>query len=237
MLTALYYPHVTMKPSLAKNALFLWDRIEYIAPYDGFKPPYKDSELGEVVQAFAVPRIPTNDEKRLVDDTITDLIKSGLPDWFYVQKVPQRRRYDLYPEKLMRDTWKKLERHSLAQGMQECFETSAPLGLSIMSILADCLLARLVELREKEKTPKGAQLRDLRHSYLKKVEEYADKLAKAKSKKDTEEIERIIAPTVGPLLAGGALYLKKIEYRAARNKALKSHPMSWLYSMRRFPLF
>jgi hypothetical protein len=45
MLTALYYPHTTISHGLVKNALFLWDRIEYIAPYDGFRPDYQDPEL------------------------------------------------------------------------------------------------------------------------------------------------------------------------------------------------
>jgi hypothetical protein len=55
MLTALYYPHTTISPGLVKNALFLWDRIEYIAPYDGFRPDYQDPELSEALQSFSVP--------------------------------------------------------------------------------------------------------------------------------------------------------------------------------------
>jgi hypothetical protein len=141
-------------------------------------------------------------------------------------------------------------------------------------------LARLVEIREKEKSQGGAQLRNLRHGYLRKIEEYANKIANAKNKRDKEEIERIfeqemkddfdllkdelkdearkvicsgemgaavialagafISPTLatlGPLTAIGALYRKKNEYRNARNKALKAHTTSWLYSIRRFTLW
>jgi hypothetical protein len=333
VLTALYYPHTTMSPGLVKNALFLWDRIEYIAPWDGFKPDYQDPELSEAVQAFSVPLVPTDAEKQQVDEIVTDLIESGLPEWFYVDKVPENLRYNIYTKKLLERTRERLKKHKLVQGMLDRLEISAPLGMSIMSILADCCagaqkrlitdeassysalnrylltigggewgrfdndserlvtislkamnfknvkLARLVEIREKEKSQGGAQLRNLRHGYLRKIEEYADKIAKAKNKRDKEEIERIfeqemkddfdllkdelkdeakkviiskemgaavialagafISPelaTLGPLAAGGALWLEKNKYSAARKKVLKAHSTSWLYSIRRLPL-
>lgn len=333
MLTALYYPHTTISPGLVKNALFLWDRIEYIAPYDGFRPDYQDPELSEAVQSFSVPLVPTEAEKQQVDKMVADLIESGLPDWFYVEKVPENLRYNIYTKKLLERTKERLIRHNLVQGMQDRLEISASLGLSIMSILADCCagaqkrlitdeassysalnrylltigggewgrfdndserlvtislkvmnfknvkLSRLVEIREKEKSQGGAQLRNLRHGYLRKIEEYADKIAKAKNESDKEEIERIfeqemkddfdllkdelkdeakkviiskemgaavialagtfISPalaTLGPLAAGGALWIEKNKYFAARKKVLKAHSTSWLYSMRRLPL-
>src|SRR5262249_33679778 len=138
MLTALYYPHTTISPGLVKNALFLWDRIEYIAPWNEFKPDYQDRELGEAIQTFSTPLVPTEAEKRQVDNIVADLIESGLPEWFYVEKVPENLRYDIYSEKLLRRTTERLKMHKLAQGMQDRVEVSAPLGLSIMSILADC---------------------------------------------------------------------------------------------------
>ncbi len=137
----------------------------------------------------------------------------------------------------------------------------------------DVSLSRLVEIREKEKTASGAHIRALRHNYLRKIEEYVDKLKKSQTEQDTIEIERIfeqemrsdlnllqdelkdeakkvflssematavialagsfLEPTIGLTLAGGALHRKKVEYRASRNKTLKGHPMSWLYSMKK----
>src|SRR5262249_22010082 len=112
-------------------------------------------------------------------------------------------------------------------------------------------LSRLIRLREMEKTRSGAHITALRHGYLKKVEEYGDKLAKSKTKRDAIEIERVfeqemrndldllkdelkdeakkvflskemataaiclastfLQPNTGLLVAGGALYRKKIE--------------------------
>jgi hypothetical protein len=253
-----------------------------------------------------------------------------LPDWFYVKDLPEDRRYTFYPEKFCPDTWRRLKSAKLAEPIGDGFETSAPLGLTIMSILADCCagtqkrlvtdeaasysaldrylatiggaelgkfddkserlvtislnimnfkdvsLSRLVDLRQEEKTASGAHLTALRHGYLKKIEEYAEKLSKAKTKHDAVEIDRVfeqemrkdfdlledelkdeakkvffskemataaialgttfLQPTIGLAVAGGALYRKKVEYRAARNKTLKGHPMSWFYSMKRFPI-
>ena len=42
-----------------------------------------------------------------------------------------------------------------------------------------------------------------------------------------------VEPTTTSLLAAGALYKAKVDYKAARNKTLDKHPMSWLYEMRR----
>jgi hypothetical protein len=118
--------------------------------------------------------------------------------------------------------------------------------------------------------------KSLSSSYLRKVEEYRDKLTQAKTESDVIEIERVfeqemrkdfdllqdelkdeakkvifsaemataaiclggafLQPTTALALAGGALYRKKVEYRADRNKTLKGHSMSWLYSIKRLQI-
>ncbi len=138
----------------------------------------------------------------------------------------------------------------------------------------------LINIREKEKTASGAHIRELRHKYLKTIEEFSDKMADVANAGDKEEIERVfenemkndlellrdelkdeakkvffssemlaavigaagslVAPvpaSIGLALAGGALYRKNVEYRASRNKTLKGHSMSWLYAMRRLPVY
>lgn len=327
MFTALYYPHVNMNPDLFKNALFLWDKIEYIAPDQHFQPWYPDDELTKAVCSWAERHVPSDEERQQANEAILDLLRHPLPPWFYVENVPEQLRYSILPAKFCPDTWEKLKSQRLAEPIGDGFETSAPLGLTIMSLLADCCagaqkrlvtdeaasysaldrylatiggadlgkfdnkserlvtislkimnfknvpLSWLVRLREKEKTASGAHLTALRHGYLSKIEEYRDKLTQAKTKTDAVEIERVfeqemhkdfdllkdelkdeakkvffsaemataaialagafLEPTTGLALAGGALYRKKVEYKAARNKTLKGHPMSWLYSIKR----
>lgn len=329
MLTALYYPHINISKDLFKNALFLWDKIEYISPGGFFEPNYSDIELGEAVRSLTKRYVPTKEEKQQANDAIIDLLKQPLPDWFFVKDLPDNLRYGLYTEKFNSDTWERLEEEGLVQKINDGeFKTSASFGLTLMSILADCCagtqkrlitdeassysaldrylatiggaelgefeqeserlitislkimnfedvsLSRLVQLREKEKTASGSHIRALRHNYLKKIEEYTDQLKKTKRKQDAEEIERVfeqsmrddlnllqdelkdeakkvffssemmataaiaaagslLTPTVGLAIAGGALYRKKVEYSASRNKSLKGHSMSWLYSMKK----
>lgn len=46
-----------------------------------------------------------------------------------------------------------------------------------------------------------------------------------------------VSPAAGSLIAAGALYRAKTEYRAARNKTLEKHSMSWLYEMKKVKIF
>lgn len=328
MLAALYYPHVKISKDLFKNALFLWDKIEYISPSRDFESHYLDSELEEAVRSFSEKYIPTSKQKQQANDAIVDLLKQPLPDWFFVKDIPDHLRYGLYAEKFNPDTWERLREERLAEKIDDGeFETSGAFGLTLMSILADCCadtqkrlvtdevasysaldrylatiggaelgefdheserlltislkimnfknvsLSRLIEIREKEKTASGVHIRTLRHNYLRKIEEYVDRLKTSNNEQDVIEIERIfeqemrsdlhllqdelkdeakkvflssematavvalagsfLEPTTGLVIAGGALYRKKVEYSASRNKTLKGHPMSWLYSMKK----
>jgi hypothetical protein len=283
--------------------------------------------MNEAMDSFAERHVPSTKEKRQCNESILDLLQHPLPDWFYVTDIPIDNRYKFYPEKLCPDTWEMIKSKKLAAPIVDGVETSVPLGLTIMSILADCCagtqkrlitdegasyaaldrylatiggaelgkfddkserlvtisqkimnfknvpLTRLVQLREKEKTASGAHLTVLRHNYLKKIEEYIVQLSRVKTESDVVEIERIfeqdmkkdydllrdelkdeakkvifsvemaaalvglassfLCPTIGPIVAGGALYRKNVEYRAARNKSLKGHSMSWLYSLKK----
>src|SRR5437879_4984883 len=40
-----------------------------------------------------------------------------------------------------------------------------------------------------------------------------------------------VEPMTSSLLAAGALYKAKVDYKAARNKTLDKHSMSWLYEI------
>ena len=260
-----------------------------------------------------------------------ELLELPLPDWFYVKRIPERLKYGFFPKKFAPETWELLEKSALAEVVGDGYATSAPLGLAIMSILADSCagtrrrlvtdektsysaldrylltigggelgqfdedseklvtislevmnfkkvkLSRLVELRRKEKTRGGAHLKKWRHKYVATIEEYANQLAEATSEEDAEDIKHefrenmqndldllkdelkdeakkvffskemataavalagsLIEPVSGLGIAGGALYKKKIDYRAARNKTLGNRSMSWLYSTRKVTLY
>ena len=137
MQTALYYPHVKMGESLVKNALFLWDRVEYIAPDDYFEPRYEDKELSEAVKLITERHVPNKTEQKEANKAIVDLLETGLPDWFCIKDLPEHLRYSFYPKKFCPDTWELLEEAYLAKKVGDGYETSGPFGLSMMSIMAD----------------------------------------------------------------------------------------------------
>jgi len=46
-----------------------------------------------------------------------------------------------------------------------------------------------------------------------------------------------IEPITSSLIASGALYRKKVEYKSVRKKTLVKHPMAWLYESKKFKLY
>lgn len=349
-LTALYYPHIVVaSEGLLKNALLLWDSVEVICPFGEFPQMQGDAERLRAFQAIARPLRPSDEEKRAAHEAIIELADSGLPDWFFPERVREDLRYTIYPEKLLPETWDALLETQLARPVvgdidppmsrwdhmrlvetaeREAYETTHAFGLTMLSIIADCCAGEtkqlvtdeldsylaldrylkliggakpewrrradydrlvtlslktldvsdvsvetLVTMRERESG--RPDLRAMRHAYVRKLDTYVDRLRKeARSSRDITEIERtfeqeiaddvallrhelktegkkvifskgivgaaaiaiagtFVHPMAGSAIAAGALYKAKVEYRAARNRSLDKHGLSWLYEMRR----
>ena len=159
-LTALYYPHIIIQnEGLLKNALLLWDNIELICPFDNFPSRSDNLDCQNAFDAIARPLLPTESEKRKAHDAVIELAESHLPKWFFPENVNNNLRYAVYPEKFLPETWDALQRSKLAQpkevycdppmppsaiydlqnqASQEAYETTQAMGLTMMSILADC---------------------------------------------------------------------------------------------------
>lgn len=331
MLTALFYPSFTLGESLFKNALLLWDRIEYISPNKNAYGHYLDPLIRQAASQYTIPRVPIQSEKQQAHEAIIELLDHPLPRWFFLDndEIENEVRFQIYPQKFLPETWDAIAAKGLIKDAETGLTRNA-LGLTMMSILAECCagsekrlitdkasaysslerffaaragavpgrhedscerlvtlslrtldfknvsLARILDIRQKENGANGSQYKALRHGYLKKIEDQANRLAKAACPSDIEEIERVFqqeiksdldmlkdelkdeagkvvlstefaaavtslatVPTTGFLgysLASLALMRKKTEYRAARNKILRNHPMSWLYSLNRIQL-
>jgi hypothetical protein len=331
MLTALFYPSFALSESLFKNALLLWDRIEYISPSKDFPGSYPDPLMQKAASQYTIPRVPSQSEKQQAHDAIIELLDHPLPQWFFLNKyeIEKEVRFQISPQKFLPETWEAIAEKGLIRDAETGLTRDA-LGLTMMSILAECCagsekrlitdkasayssleryfvtragavsgsyedrcerlvtlslrvldfkhvsLTRILDIREKENGANGSQYKALRHGYLRKIEHHAGLLAKAVSASDIEEIERVFqqeiktdlhmlmdelkdegvkvvlsaefaaavaslasVPTTGLLgysLAEIALLRKRTEYRSARNKILKNHPMSWLYSLNRIQL-
>ncbi len=145
MYAALYYPHAGItNENIIKTGLLLWDKLEYIVPYSGYRPESQTAEIESALELISKPYIPSDEEKRLVHKEVEKLVNTELPDWFvFIPENPELR-YGMYTEKMLWETWELLRNSSLVkrataeQHNPYDYMMSSSLGLTLMSILADC---------------------------------------------------------------------------------------------------
>jgi hypothetical protein len=147
MNSALYFPLTTIRsPSLLREALLLWDRVETIVPWEGFQPaddlpkPYIRAQ-----ELLVAPRVPTCEEQLAVHHNVAALIERGLSEWLVDTpndpgSVDLTGSYGIYGKKLLPETWKLLEDAALAQvrasGRQD-YDVPRGVGLLLLASLAD----------------------------------------------------------------------------------------------------
>ncbi|HEX5264843.1 MAG TPA: hypothetical protein VFW13_15030 [Phenylobacterium sp.] len=144
MRSAIYYPGVEdLTETTAKSALLLLDDLKVIAPYEGFaaKPPEGLAEVWELIGGHLVPdRV----QQGRAHEHILDLIASKLPnELFYRDDMAAPgfgpREYELWPQKLLPETWQALQdasltREPLANGDYAFHEQA---GYAVMATLAE----------------------------------------------------------------------------------------------------
>lgn len=147
MYTALYYPHTTVKDeSLMKTSLLLWDQIECISPFPKYQPQHEDRNMQAASELVAKSHIPSDEEKRQAHEEIEKLVNSDLPGWFVFTPENPHLRYEIYPDKFLDKTWEILENSKFVERSREKDTTyniydytmTTSLGLTLMSILAEC---------------------------------------------------------------------------------------------------
>jgi hypothetical protein len=142
MRSALYYPHTQIQSaSLLKTSLLLWDRVEFLVPDPSYRPSYPDAAVSEAVELIGVQRCPTEEEKKDVHLKLEEFVARELPPVFYYRALPgQSEPYEIYPQKLLYDTWRMLEKAQLTSSplANSDYPATDATGLTIMSMLADC---------------------------------------------------------------------------------------------------
>jgi hypothetical protein len=159
-LSALYYPHISIEnEGLLKNALFLWDQIELICPFENLPYQPENPEQRAAFASIARPLRPSIEEMQAAHEAILEVANSSLPDWFFPTRVNPNLHYYLHPEKFLSKTWEELQRTKLVQRVftaidppappsyiseilerqeREAYQTTEAFGLTMLSILADC---------------------------------------------------------------------------------------------------
>jgi hypothetical protein len=137
--SAIYYPHTEIEDvNLLKNAMLLWDTVTVIVPSADFQPSYP-SEIAKAWEIVGDVHYPSDDEKRSAHELIEDFATRPLPAAFHYRSGKSGA-YEIYPEKLMKETWDLLAQTGLTgQPLPNAdYPFSQAAGLSLMSILADC---------------------------------------------------------------------------------------------------
>jgi hypothetical protein len=165
MRSALYFPHTTVdNVNLVKTSLLLWDKLEYIVPKHRFGSVHGNGHVQRAMEILGKERVATKSEKLEAHSLIEQLAKRALPSDFYLSGNRRRpnRVYQMYPQKLLRETWSVLRHHGLSGDLLENddYPMSEPAGLMAMAILADCC-AGTTRARVTDRGPAYASLAGL----------------------------------------------------------------------------
>jgi hypothetical protein len=201
MRSALYYPHTEMKrDSLLKSAMLLWDQVEFIVPFEDYKPYYSNEDVREAIELIGVMHYPSKAERRQAHEEIEALVSAPLPASFFLQSRDPSDQYQIYPQKLMPDTWELLKDARLAgeQLSNADYPLAQHAGLSVMAVLADCCAGET----KRRITDRGA-------AYASLVGRLGS-LALGRSRQDVaNDEERVVAVTL-KVLDAGAIPLRKL---------------------------
>ena len=138
MYSALYYPHINIEDrGLIRDALLLWDKLEYITPSEYNTSWHPDDDYKTALSLISEPHVPSDEEKESAHNSVLELATSDLPPEFTFDPDRSWDSYNIYPQKLLPKTWDMLYELKLANKHNDRFLTSSSLGFSIMSILAD----------------------------------------------------------------------------------------------------
>jgi len=144
MQSALYYPFTGPEgESFLKTALFLWDNVDFIVPYAGFRPYGKTRNYEEALEIIGRNYVPTEEDKKNAHEELKDLCSGPLPSKLNFELERPDLSFDFYPEKLLHETWGMLAESKLARVVSDSGDvrraSTGPLfGYYMMSILAVC---------------------------------------------------------------------------------------------------
>lgn len=152
MLKALYYPHTDVtNPLILKNALLLWDSLETIVPrYDWVPHRVKGNRLlNEAVDLVVRHRVATSPERREAHHALQRMAEAGTLAQLLTAAPPgwRRRKYLIYPQKFLDETWHMLERGGIARWVAVADDYGVPpaVGFLMMSLLADACAGTQVQ--------------------------------------------------------------------------------------------
>ena len=214
MRSALYYPHTEIRSeALLKTSLMLWDRVHVIVPVAEYKPYYQSPEARKSFELIGKCHCPSKAEKKQAHDLVEDFATRPLPAAFsYFSTQNPNEIYEVYPQKLLPDTWNVLQQAGLAGEPlpNTDYPTATATGLSLMSLLADCCAGDTL-VRVTDRSAAYASLAGLLTA------------SSANSPEFTEESESLLALTLKVTDADKIPLAKWIQFREREEGAADGH--------------
>jgi hypothetical protein len=126
-----------------RRVTLLWDKVQFIVPYRGYRPGYEDKEVAKAIEIIGEQHFPTGAQKRKAHEYVEDFVTRPLPPTFLFKAPvggPNEFEFRIFEDKLFHDTWYLLEQANLVGKPLRDFgvPVNQLCGLSLMSILADC---------------------------------------------------------------------------------------------------
>lgn len=142
MRAALYFPHTEIQSEqLVRSSLLLWDTVECVVPDPDYKPQYTDKKVARAMELIGKRHCPDASEKLEAHSFVEEFATRALPEAFYYRKLDGGGEdYEMWPQKFMWETWQLLREMKLtgAALKNADYPTTPAVGLSLMSILAEC---------------------------------------------------------------------------------------------------
>ena len=143
--SAIHYPSSSIRSlNTMKRALLLWDKYRVIGPFKEFEPDHNGPirEAWSLIGSVLVPE--KSDQQRARGDIVEFLRdRERLDQRFFHSRQPteqeHRSPYEVYPQKLLGETWYELEKAGLTRDLlpNADRQMSAWGGLMVMAKLAD----------------------------------------------------------------------------------------------------
>lgn len=143
MHTALYFPHTACTDkTILKNALFLFDTLEFIEPWKGYSKehPPGDAHIAEALELIGKPIVPTQGEQSAAHKEIKQVCKGKVARKLNFRPSKKTGEYLIFPQKFHAKTWDLLTNKGLAQQLGEDvdldYAMTRSLGHFMMAMLA-----------------------------------------------------------------------------------------------------
>jgi hypothetical protein len=142
MRSAIYYPYTSVRnASTIRAALLLWDELKVIVPWRDFRQQHKNPEFAAAWELVGGEMHPDRRQKLAAHERIKQMLgaEQAIKVYYGEDRPLGGAAHEVWPQKLLPETWKLLTEHHLTAGPLATgdYSLEEQVGLAIMAKLAD----------------------------------------------------------------------------------------------------